>query len=80
MWECELKTKVLKETIQRVKNELTVNQAIWEAYQLHKREDRQFARTEAQRKIASRKEVERELQEQYHISSRIVRMSHEEQY
>ena len=78
VWECELKPKVFDETMARVEAELQANKAKWETYCERRRADRAFARAEAKRKKAIREEVERELQEQFHIPVRISKMSRED--
>lgn len=78
IWECELKSKAFADTVARVEAELASNKEKWEAYQAKRKSDREFARAEARRKRRIREEVERELQEQFHLSSKVIRMSHEE--
>ena len=78
VWECELKPKVFEETMARVEAGLQTNKAKWETYCERRRADRAFARAEAKRKKAIREEVERELQEQFHIPVRISKMSRED--
>lgn len=78
IWECELKSKAFADTVSRVVGELASNKEKWEAYQAKRKSDREFARAEARRKRQIRKEVERELQEQFHLSSKVIRMSHED--
>lgn len=78
IWECELKSKAFAGTVTRVVGELAYNKEKWEAYQAKRKSDREFARAEARRKRRIREEVERELQEQFHLSSKVIRMSHEE--
>ena len=75
IWECELKSKVFQDTIARVEAELAANKVKWESYQSRRRSDREFARVEARRKRQIREEVERELQEQFHIPVKIRRMA-----
>ena len=75
IWECELKSKVFQDTIARVEAELAANKIKWESYQARRRSDREFARAEARRKRQIREEVERELQEQFHIPVKIRRMA-----
>lgn len=75
IWECELKSKVFQDTIAKVEAELAANKVKWESYQARRRSDREFARAEARRKRQIREEVERELQEQFHIPVRIRRMA-----
>lgn len=71
IWECELKSKAFDATIARVISELHQNKSKWEAYQAKRWSDREFAITEARRKRQIRAEVERELQEQFHIPVKI---------
>ena len=78
IWECELKSKAFADTVTRVVGELASNKEKWEAYQAKRKSDREFARAEARRKRRIREEVEHELQEQFHLSSKVIRMSHEE--
>ena len=78
IWECELKSKAFADTVSRVVGELASNKEKWEAYQAKRKSDREFARAEARRKRQIREEVERELQEQFHLYSKVIRMSHEE--
>ena len=78
IWECELKSKAFADTVTRVVGELASNKEKWEAYQSKRKSDREFARAEARRKRRIREEVEHELQEQFHLSSKVIRMSHEE--
>lgn len=75
IWECELKSKVLQDTIAKVEAELAANKAKWEAYQARRRSEREFARAESRRKRQILKEVERELQEQFHIHVKIRRLA-----
>ena len=75
IWECELKSKVFQDTIAKVEAELAANRAKWEAYQAKRRSDREFAKAESRRKRQIWKEVERELQEQFHIPVKIRRMA-----
>ena len=75
IWECELKSKVFQDTIAKVEAELAANRAKWEAYQAKRRSDREFAKAESRRKRQIWKEVERELQEQFHIPAKIRRMA-----
>lgn len=78
IWECELKNKVFDTTMERVVSELQQNKAKWEQYQQRRRSDREFARAEAKRKKHVREEVERELQEQFHIPIKIRKASRED--
>lgn len=78
VWECELKSKAFADTVARVEAELASNKEKWEAYQVKRKSDREFARAEARRKRRIREEVERELREQFHLTSKVNRMSHEE--
>lgn len=78
IWECELKSKAFADTVSRVVGELASNKEKWEAYQAKRKSDREFARAEARRKRQIREEVERELREQFHLTSKVIRMSHEE--
>ena len=71
VWECELKSKAFDATIARVISDLHQNKSKWEAYQAKRRSDREFAHSEARRKRQIRAEVERELQEQFHIPVKI---------
>ena len=71
IWECELKSKAFDATIARVISELHQNKSKWEAYQAKRRSDHEFALSEARRKRQIRAEVERELQEQFHIPVKI---------
>lgn len=75
IWECELKSKAFDATIARVISELHQNKSKWEAYQAKRRSDREFAIAEARRKRQIRAEVERELQEQFHIPVKIQKLS-----
>ena len=75
IWECELKSKVFQDTIAKIEAELTANKAKWEAYQAKRHSDREFAKAESIRKRQIWKEVERELQEQFHIPVKIRRMA-----
>ena len=75
IWECELKSKAFDVTIARVISELHQNKSKWEAYQAKRRSGREFARSEARRKRQIRAEVERELQEQFHIPVKIQKLS-----
>ena len=67
IWECELKSRVFQDTVAKVEAELAANKVKWESYQARRRSDREFARAEARRKRRIRDEVERELQELFHI-------------
>ncbi len=78
IWECELKGKAFDATMERVIAELHQNKAKWEQYRQRRRSDREFARAEAKRKKLIREEVERELQEQFHIPVKIRKASLEE--
>jgi DNA mismatch endonuclease (patch repair protein) len=78
IWECELKSKVFGATMERVVSELHQNKAKWEQYQQRRRSDREFARNEAKRKRLIREEVERELEEQFHIPVKIRKASRED--
>lgn len=75
IWECKLKSKVFQDTIAKVEAELAANKAKWETYQAKRRSDREFAKAESRRKRQIWKEVERELQEQFHIPVKIRRMA-----
>lgn len=75
IWECELKSKVSQDTVAKVEAELAANKAKWEAYQAKRRSDREFTKAELIRKRQIWKEVERELQEQFHIPVKIRRMA-----
>lgn len=74
IWECELKSKAFADTVTRVVGELAYNKEKWGAYQAKRKSDREFARAEARRKRQIREEVERELQEQFHIPVKIRRI------
>ncbi len=78
VWECELKSRTFEATMERVITELHQNKVKWEQYQQHRRSDREFARAEAKRKKLIREEVERELQEQFHIPIKIREVSRED--
>lgn len=78
IWECELKSKAFDATIARVISELHQNKSKWEAYQAKRRSDREFAIAEARRKRQIRAEVERELQEQFHIPVKIRKAARED--
>lgn len=75
IWECELKSKVFQDTITKVETALVANKENWEAYQAKRRSDREFAKAESRRKRQVREEVERELQEQFHIPVKIRRIA-----
>jgi len=75
VWECELKSKVFDATMERVIAELHQNKVKWEQYQQRRRSDREFARAEASRKRQVRAEVERELQNQFHIPIKIRKIA-----
>lgn len=78
IWECELKPKAFDDTMDRLTSQLHENKAKWEQYCQRRRSDREFARAEARRKRQIRAEVERELQELFHIPVKIRRISHDE--
>lgn len=78
IWECELKSKVFQDTITKVETALVSNKEKWDAYQAKRRSDREFAKAESRRKRQVREEVERELQEQFHIPVKIRRMAYTE--
>ena len=78
IWECELKSKVFQDTIAKVEAELAANKAKWEAYQAKRRSDREFAKAESIRKRQVREELERELQEWFHIPVKIRRMAYDD--
>ncbi len=78
IWECELKSKAFDTTIARVISELHRNKSKWDAYQTKRRSDREFAIAEAHRKRQIRAEVERELQEQFHIPVKIKKSKQED--
>lgn len=78
IWECELKSKVFQDTITKVEAALVSNKEKWEAYQAKRRSDREFAKAESRRKRQVRKEVERELQEQFQIPVKIRRMAYDD--
>ena len=78
IWECELKSKVFQDTITKVETALVSNKEKWEAYQAKRRSDREFAKAESRRKRQIREEVERELQEQFQIPVRVLRMSYDD--
>ena len=75
IWECELKSNAFDATMDRVISELHQNKTKWEQYCQHRRSDREFARAEARRKRQIRAEVERELQEQFHIPIKIRKVA-----
>ena len=77
IWECKLKSKAIDATMARVISELHRNKSKWEAYQAKRRSDHEFAIAEARRKRQVRAEVERELQEQFHIPVKIRKLSSE---
>lgn len=78
IWECELKNKEFDATMERVISELRQNKKKWEQYQQRRQSDREFAKSEARRKRLIREEVERELQEQFHIPVKVKKASLEE--
>ena len=75
IWECELKSKVFHDTIAKIEAELAANKAKWEAYQARRRSDREYAKAELKRKSLIREEVERELQEKFHIPVKIRKLA-----
>lgn len=78
IWECELKSKAFQDTIVKVEAELAANKVKWESYQAKRRSDREFARAEAKRKKQIREEVEKELQEQFHVPVKVRKTSRED--
>lgn len=78
IWECEIASKVFQKTMDRIEAELKSNKVKWESYVSRRRADNEFARDEAKRKRQIREEVEKELQSQYKLPLRILKMASEE--
>lgn len=75
VWECELKPKLLPETMVRIASELSDNQMKWKEYRERRRCDRTFAVEQARRHRELLARLEAELDLQFHIPARIRRMS-----
>ncbi len=78
VWECELSKPKLSYTIDRIEAEIHANKAKWEAYNLKRRQNRQFALEQAQKRRELAALVESELKEQLQIPIRISRTYHQE--
>lgn len=75
VWECELGKPVIDKTMEKVEAMLAENRTKWEAYQLHRRENRRFAIEQARRRREINAIIEAELQERFSIPERIKRLS-----
>jgi len=77
VWECELSKSTLPQTMDRIETEIKANKLKWEAYQTHRREDRQFAREQARKRREISAQIEAELQTLFHIPGKIRKASRE---
>ena len=78
IWECEMASKVFRQTMGRIEAELKSNKVKWESYVSHRRADNEIARAEAKRKRQIREVVEKELQYQFKLPSRIRKLASED--
>ena len=80
VWECELKPKLLPETMECITSELSDNQLKWKEYRERRRRDRTFAveQTRRHRELLARLETELDLQ--FHIPEKIRKESKVEVY
>ena len=77
IWECEMKKDKFEETMAAVEAQLHKNLDSWNAYQARRKEDRAFALEENRKRREVRAAIEAELQSEYHVPTKIVRLSHQ---
>jgi len=80
VWECELSKSQLSDTMDRIESEIHTNKAKWEAYNLMRRENRQFALEQAKKRREIAAIVEAELNEQLHMSVKLLKALKQEIY
>lgn len=80
VWECELKPKLLPETMARIVLEISDNQLKWEEYRELRRRDRAFAVEQARKHRELLARLEAELDLQFRIPEKIRRESKVEVY
>lgn len=79
VWECDLKSKNLAATLERVASGLSDNLRKWEEYRERRRKDRAFATEQVRKHREILARLEAELDAQFNIPEKIRRMSREEQ-
>lgn len=77
IWECELSSSSLADTIDRVESDIKANKAKWEVFKTRRRHDRQFALEQARKRREIYELIEKELNSQFHIPAKIRKMSKE---
>lgn len=71
IWECELKPGSFAATMNKLKSKLYDNKEKWEAYNIKRRQDRAYSLEQARKHRELLKQVETELEEQFHKKFRI---------
>lgn len=80
VWECELKSKRLPGTMERIMSGLSANQLKWEEYRERRRRDRAFAMEQARKHRELLARLEAELDLQFRIPKKIRKESKVEVY
>lgn len=80
VWECELKSKRLPGTMERIMSGLSANQLKWEEYRERRRRDRAFAVEQARKHRELLARLEAELDLQFRIPKKIRKESKVEVY
>lgn len=75
VWECELGKSSIENTMEKIESMLEENRTKWEAYQVHRRENRKFAIEQARRRREVNAIIEAELKKTFSIPERIKRLS-----
>ena len=75
VWECELGKSGIENTMEKIESMLEENRTKWEAYQVHRRENRKFAIEQARRRREVNAIIEAELKKTFSIPERIKRLS-----
>ena len=75
VWECELSKANLPATIDRIEAEIKANKVKWDNYTIRRRQDRRFALEQARKRKEIAALVEAELNLQFHIPTKIQKIS-----
>lgn len=75
VWECQVHKSALQSTMQNLEVQIRENEAKWQAYKTSRRQDRLFALEQARKCREIEALIESELDEQFHIPSKIKKLS-----
>lgn len=77
IWECETKPALLPFTMDRLTEELAANKSKWGAYREKRKQDRTYSREQARKHREILRQLENEIDTQFHIPVKIRKESKE---